>query len=193
MANTEPSGVMAIFKTPHELIEAAKKVKDANYYFETYTPFPVHGMDDLMNLKRSWLPFITLGAGLTGLLIAFGLQYWTSAIYWPIDIGGKPYNSWPAWVPVMFELTVLLAGLSTVGAMFVACGLPNTRRKIHDPQLTNNRFALVVEPKPNDPLSCLHWTRSKMNYRSFNEGEVQNLLSGLGAQEVRTVFDEGWF
>ena len=102
------------------------------------------------DLKRSPIPFVTFIAGLTGCALAFLFKYWTSAVDWPINVGGKPFNSWPAFVPIMFELTVLFAGLCTVGAMFAFNGLPNVRRKIFDPALTRDRYAIVIEaPVPS--------------------------------------------
>ncbi len=175
----ELAGVLGFFDDSHALLEATKKTRDANWErFDAYTPFPVHGMEHAAGLKRSWLPYVTFCAGLTGLCCAFWLQYWTSAVSWPINVGGKPLNSWPAFVPVVFEFTVLFAGLATVGAMFIVNQLPNITRRSFDPALTRDRFALIIEP-------------SKKTV--FDSSQAENFLKELGAREVRAVYNEGWF
>jgi hypothetical protein len=97
---------------------------------------------------------------------------------WPINVGGKPLNSWPAFVPVMFELTVLFAGLSTVAAMFFANRLPNISKRGFDPGLTRDRFALIIEPGKK---------------KAFDPTQAESFLKQLGAKEVRAVYHEGWF
>ena len=134
------AGVLGFFDDPQSLIDAMNQVREANYEsFDAFTPYPVHGLDAAQGLKRSPLPYVTFVAGVTGFILAVTLQYWTSAVDWPLNVGGKPFFSWPAFVPIMFELTVLLAGLSTVAGMFVLNGLPNIKKKVFDPSLTCNR------------------------------------------------------
>ena len=195
MGHTEKAaltGVVGYFKAPGELLAAAEKIKQAGYkFFDAYTPFPIHGLDQAAGLKRSFLPWVTFVAGATGAIGGFGLQYWTSAVDWPLIVGGKPFNSWPAFVPVMFETTVLLAALSTVGAMFIANGLPNLSKKSFDPEITNNKFAMMIEIPPaydeSDPEDVA--TAGK----KFVEAEVSDFLKKLGAYEVKSVYNEGWF
>ena len=173
------AGVLGFFDEPGALLVATKKTKEASWdRFDAYTPYPVHGLEHAAGLKRSWLPYVTFCAGLTGLMCAFALQYWTSAMDWPVNVGGKPFNSWPAFVPVMFELTVLFAGLTTVAAMFIANGMPNVTKRSFDPRLTRDRFALILEPAKG---------------KAFDEAAATNFLKGVGAKEVRTVYNEGWF
>jgi hypothetical protein len=187
------AGVLAFFDSPAGLVEATKKVREANYErWDVFTPYPIHGLDTAQGLKRSPIPYVTFIAGLTGCSLAFLFQYWTSAVDWPINVGGKPYNSWPAFVPIMFELTVLFAGLCTVGAMFAFNGLPNIRRKIFDPALTRDRYAIVIEaplPKNLDPDAAPKTSR----YKQFSESETAQFLKQLGAKEVKSVYAEGWF
>lgn len=190
------AGVVGFFDEPGALIEATRKVRDANYqYFDAFTPFPVHGLEAAQGLKRSPLPYVTFFAGLTGLATAFLLQWWTSAVDWPINVGGKPLNSWPAFVPVMFELTVLFAALSTVGAMFLFNGLPNTQRKSVDPSITNNRFAIMIEapPKAAEDEEDEDEIAKAARFKRFDEQEAHAFLKGLGAKEVRSVQAQGWF
>src|SRR5579885_3487886 len=165
------SGVIGFFPNAHATVEAMKKVRDARYQsFDAFTPFPVHGLEAAQGLKRSPLPYVTFVAGLTGCTVGFLLQYWTSAVDWPLNIGGKPFNSWPAFVPIMFELTVLFAGLCTVGAMFAFNGLPNVLRKAFDPGLTRDRYAIVIEApiaKEVDPEA----PPKPKKYKDFSETE----------------------
>ena len=189
------SGVVAFFKGPTELIEATRKLRDQRYqYFDAFTPYPVHGLEAAQGLKRSPLPYVTLVAAITGCSLAFLFQYWTSAVDWAINVGGKPFNSWPAFVPIMFELTVLFAALSTVGAMFLLTGLPNSKRKAFDPGITRDRFALMIEAPPvkYDEEGMVDDPRAK-HFKKFDEAEAKQFLQGLGAQEVRSVYAEGWF
>ncbi len=174
------AGVMALFDNADDTLAAAHTVaKGGLGRFEVYSPFPIHGMDAAMGLKRSKLPFITFVAGVTGFCAVFALQYWTSVINWPINIGGKPMNSWPAFVPPEFEGTILFAGIATVFGMFAINRLPNLTKKAFDPRITNDRFAVVIEADGN---------------RAFDEKAATEFLkSKTAAKEVRTVFAEGWF
>jgi hypothetical protein len=190
------AGVIGFFEDTDTLIQATAKVREANYqHFDTFTPYPVHGLEAAQGLKRSPLPFVTLAAGLTGCTLGFLLQYWTSVIDWPLNVGGKPFNSWPAFIPVTFECTILFAGLATVGAMFLLNGLPNIRRKAFDPGLTRDRFAIVIEAPLEIELDEEE-ARSKnvgKQFKPFQESEAAEFLRKSGAKEVKSVYTEGWF
>jgi hypothetical protein len=199
----EVTGVVGFFDDAESLISAMRSLKQANYAsIDAFTPYPVHGLEEAQGLARSPLPYVTFGAGLTGFCCAFMFEYWTSAVDWPLNVGGKPFNSWPAFVPIMFELTVLFAGLATVGAMFFLNGLPNTKRKAFDSSITRDRFALWIEspkgPVNDDP----HMDRSdeveafekKMaGFKKFELGEATEFMKKIGAKEVRATSAEGWF
>lgn len=190
------AGVIGFYQDPHALVEATEKVKNAKYKdFDAFTPYPVHGLDAAQGLKRSPLPFITFSAGITGCTLGFLLQYWTSVIDWPLIVGGKPLNSWPAFVPVMFECTILFAGLSTVAGMFILNGLPNHRKKAFDPGLTRDRFALVIEaPREESPGDDDEKSKAiQAKFKTFNESEALEFLKKTGAQEVKSVYTEEWF
>ncbi len=135
-----------VFTDETSFLAAARACRRADLrILDAHTPYPVHGLDDLLQLRRSRLPWVTLCAGLFGLAAGFGLQYWASAADWPIDVGGKPWNSFPAFMPVAFELTILCAGLATVFAVIVRSGL--RPGKLPAPQIegvTDDRFALIV-------------------------------------------------
>jgi len=189
-------GVVGFFDDPHALTEATRKVRDFNFeIFDTFTPYPVHGLEKAQGLKRSPLPYVTFGAGLTGFICANLLQIWTSAVDWPINVGGKPMNSIPAFVPVIFELTVLFGGLATVGAMLLFNGLPNTRRRAFDSSITRDRFALFIgAPKKRAFDDEDEVPKPKQtNFKEFSEAEATRVLNQVGAKEVRSVYTEGWF
>jgi hypothetical protein len=143
-------GVLAEYATPHELVEAAARVRDAGYTrWDAHTPFPVHGLDAAMGIKPTRLPWLVLGAGIAGGGCGLLMQWWMNAIDYPIIISGKPFNSLPADVPVTFELTVLLASLAAFVGMLIANGLP----RYHQPvfarpefrRATTDGFFLAVE------------------------------------------------
>lgn len=167
------SGVMGVFGNEGALLKVARAArKEKNYkHYDVFTPYPVHGMDDAMGIKRSFLPWITFIGGLTGLLTAVALQIWTSAIDWPLNIGGKPLISLPAFVPIFFELTVLIGGLSTVAGLFAVCGLPNFKNKILHPRITNDKFVIFI------PASEM----------GFSEGDASSFLQKFQPEEVSTV------
>lgn len=197
MANHERelAGVLGFFDHPSDILSAMEKVRDANYKsFDAFTPFPVHGLEQAQGLKRSKIPYITFLAGITGCSLAFALQYWTSVVDWPLNVGGKPFNSWPAFVPVMFELTVLLAGLSTAFSMFIFNGLPNIKKRSFDPALTRDRFAIIIEaPAHSEHGEDDDDEEEGHRFKKFEASEAEQFLQQVGAKEVRKVYNEGWF
>ena len=134
-------GLMAEFATPHDLVRAAARVRDAGYTkWDAHTPFPVHGLDGAMGIRTTRLPFVVLAAAITGTTCGLLMQYWMNAVDYPIIISGKPFNSLPADIPVTFELTVLLASLTAFLGMLVANALP----RFHHPLFANERFRRVT-------------------------------------------------
>lgn len=196
-AKPQLAGVIGFFDNPTDLLAATAKTRDAKWQsFDVFSPFPVHGMDEAQGLKRSWIPYVTMIMGIVGCVLGFSLEYWTSAVDWPINIGGKPFNSWPAFVPVMFELTVLLAALSSVATMFIVNGLPNITKKIYDPSLTRDRFAIVIDaPKKSSGHGDDDEEEKPLaeGVRAFHEAQAAEFLKQLGAKDVRSVYAEGWF
>lgn len=171
MANQK--GVAGIFDSEEKVLEATRKVKDAGFrQFEVITPYPVHGMEEAAGIQRSWLPWVTFFAAIVGLLAGLALTYWTSAVNWPINIGGKPMFSLPAFVPIMFELTILFAALSSVGALFVACGLPKVDPPIIDPDLSCHKFCIFIPATD----------------RGYEESKVEEMLKSFGAETKKAVF-----
>ncbi len=165
-------GIVGIWLDDHELVHAAEKVRHAGFQkFDAITPFPVHGIEEAMGIRRSSIPYITFIAAIIGGSLGMLLEYWTSAVDWPLIIGGKPFFSWPAFVPIAFETTILFAALSSVVAMFVMCGLPKVDPPIIDPDLTSHKFGLFI---PEDDTG-------------YDVQKVEQLLRSLGAQEVRKI------
>jgi len=165
-------GVVGFWSDDHKCVEAARKVREAGFKkFDAITPFPVHGMEEAIGIKRSWIPYVTFVMATTGCAFGIWMQWWTSGVDWPVNIGGKPYFSLPAFIPVAFECTILLGALSSVAAMFWATGMPGIKRPILDPDLTCSKFAIFV---PDDDVG-------------YEKAKVQDLLRQVGAEEVRDV------
>jgi hypothetical protein len=172
-------GVMAEFATPAELMHAVEKAREAGYRrMDAYTPFPVEGLSEAMGLKRNMVPFITLLGGLAGGLGGFAFQYWVNVITYPLNIGGRPQNSWPAFIPVTFELTVLGASLCAVLGMLALNGLPQPHHPVFNVQrfkhASADRFFLCIEAR--DP--------------KFHLSETARFLHGLHPHRVNEVNDD---
>jgi len=141
-----------VFVSDVDLLNATTAVREAGYRIvDAYTPFAVHGLDRAMGLRPSRLTWVCFLCGLVGLAFMTWFQYWSSAVDWPINVGGKPWNSWPAFVPVAFEGTILFAGLGVVAALFIRAGLrPGREAKLPAPRVTDDRFVLVVASSQGD-------------------------------------------
>jgi hypothetical protein len=146
--------LVASFGEPETLLRAVRRARAEGVpIFDVFAPFPVHGLDQAMGLRRTRLPLVTLLAGLAGLTFALVFQYWTAVFDWPLNVGGKPENTTLAFVPICFELTVLIGGLGTAGAFFLRARLyPGKREELPVLGVTNNVFALVV-PAPEDAVA----------------------------------------
>jgi hypothetical protein len=143
-------GYLAEFDSPTALTNAAEKVHHEGYRkIDAYTPFPLEAVTEAIGFHTTRLPLVVLCGGLTGLITAFGTQYWISAIDYPINVGGRPFNSWPAFVIVCFELTVLFSAISAVVGMFAMNGLPMPYHPVFNvPRFkaaSNDGFFLVIE------------------------------------------------
>ncbi|MCB0355782.1 MAG: DUF3341 domain-containing protein [Bdellovibrionales bacterium] len=139
------SGFVGIWDFEHKMIAAAKEARTAGCTkFDAITPFPMHEVDEAIGHKRSYIPWVTFTFGLAVCLFGIWFTWWTSAVNWPIIIGGKPMMSFPAFIPVIFECTILLAALSSVGALFFIAGLPKVDPPVIHPDLTCHKFAIFV-------------------------------------------------
>jgi len=157
-------GIAALFDTPDQIIHAAQTTESAGYKkFDVNTPYPVHGMDKAMGLKRSTLGYVTLFFGLSAAAFILLVMWWTLSINYPMIIGGKPYFALPAFVPITFETTVLLAAISTfLGMIAVYFKLPANSHPLHDSDymkaVSSDKYGLVIETE--DPLFDLIGTDS---------------------------------
>lgn len=138
--------VLASYADEHGLLGAVRAARGAGLRIvDVYTPYAVHGLDRAMGLRPSRLTWVCFGCGALGAGLMLWFQFWTSAQDWPINVGGKPFDSLPAFIPITFELTVLLGGLGVVAALFLRCGLwPGKRARMPMPRVTDDRLVLVV-------------------------------------------------
>ena len=169
-------GLMAEFDTPTAIVAAARRAYAEGYrQMDTYTPFPVEGLAEELRLHRTRVPLIVLLGGLTGCLGGYFLQYWIMAIYWPVNVGGRPLNSWPMFIPVTFELTVLVAALSAVLGMLALNGLPHP----YHPVFNVPRFALASQDRF---FLCIEASDPR-----FDRAATRHFLESLAPQEVSDV------
>ncbi|PCJ64441.1 MAG: hypothetical protein COA73_04040 [Candidatus Hydrogenedentota bacterium] len=163
----KPYGIIAEFDDPDALLDAAKQAYHAGYRkMDCYSPFPIHGLEDALGFPRTKLPWFTLVAGLTGAIGGFGMQYYASVVHYPYDIGGRPNFSWPAFIPVTFELNILFAAFTTGFVMLALNGLPRLNHPIHNAKnferATSDRFFLCIE--------CIDGQFDNNSTRTFMEG-----------------------
>ena len=164
------SGLVGIWLDDHDMVKAAKRTREMGVtQAEAISPFPLHGIDDALGIPRSFIPWVTFVFGMTGCVLGILFTWYVAASDWPLNIGGKPMWSFPAFVPVIFECTVLFAALSSVAAMILTNGLPKVDPVIIDPALTCHKFAIFV-PETD---------------RAYNEAELEKMFKELGADEVR--------
>ena len=169
-------GVMAEFDNPSDLVAAARKVYSLGYRrINGYSPYPIEELSEAIGFTHTSLPLIVFIGGLLGGIGGFLMQYWIEVIDYPINVGGKPFNSWPAFIPIMFECTVLAAAFSAVLGMLVLNKLPQPYHPVFNvpnfAMATRDRFFLAVEA--NDP--------------KFVHADVVALLKSLDALEVNDV------
>jgi hypothetical protein len=171
-------GLMAEFDDPHSLVAATHRAHAEGYRcMDAYSPYPIEELHEALGSHHTRLPLIVLIGGLTGCIGGYGLQYWSSVIAYPLNIGGKPFHSWPAFIPVTFECTILIAALSCVLGMLALNGLPQPYHPVFNvPRFalaSRNRFFLCIEAK--DPKFDVEGTR--------------HFLETLEPREVSTVAD----
>jgi len=171
-------GYSGIFDTPDEIIHAAEKAVEKGYRkYDVHSPYPIHGMPKAMNLKPSKLGYISMVVGLSGALSAILIMFWMSAVDYPTIIGGKPFFSFPAYVPVMFEVTVLSASIATVLAMlFIFFKMPNNAHPLNDTEymkkVSSDKYGIVIQSDDN----------------IYNENNVRQFLESVHAKEISAVY-----
>jgi mono/diheme cytochrome c family protein len=170
--------ITALFETPDEIIHAAQETSKAGYtQFDVNTPYPVHGMDRSMGLKPTRLGVFSLVFGIMGAVSAVALMTWVTSSDYPLVIGGKPFWSWPAFVPIAFEVTVLLVAVLSVVTMIVLYfKFPNISHPLHDSsymkRVSSDRFGISIQA--DDP--------------SFNETAVREFLKKIGGKDIVPVY-----
>src|SRR5215203_4367255 len=171
-------GILAEFDSATELVDAARKVREAGFTkTDAFSPFPLHEIDEALGIKRSILPVLVFFGGITGLLLGVGLQVFVHYIDYPLNVGGRPLLSFPSFVPPAYELTILLAGFTAVFGMLFLNGLP---RPYH-PVFNVPRFALATREKF---FLLIESADEKYDY-----DETKRFLQGLKPQEVFDVED----
>ena len=168
--------VLGVFDDEELLLDAIKKVRQSGIkIYEVFSPFPVHGIDDALGYKRSRLSIAAFAFGLLGTTLALVMQIGMMAVDWPMNIGGKDFLSFPAFIPVTFELTVLLSAFGMVGTFFVISNLkPWGRPRIFDLRITDDKHVMAVDLAKN----------------KMAEADIKKVLQDSGAQEVNNkIFD----
>jgi hypothetical protein len=169
-------GLMAEFDSAQALMNAAEQTRRAGYTkADAHSPFPIHGLAEALGFRERSVARIVLLGGITGLCVGYGLEYWTSVIDYPMNIGGRPYHSWVNFIPPAFETTILFAAFSAVIGMLALNGLPQPYHPVFNVErfarASQDAFFLVIEA--SDPR--------------FDPDATRAFLAGLGARDVVTI------
>jgi hypothetical protein len=169
-------GLLAEFENPQLLLDAAHEVRKAGYTdADAFSPFPIHGLAEALGFKDRRISKFVLAGGITGALAGYGLEYWTSVIDWPMNIGGRPYHSWVSSIPPAFETTILFAAFTAGITMIALNGLPLPYHPVfHSDRFSRasqDKFFIVIEAKD----------------AKFRLDDTRAFLTGLGASAVETL------
>jgi len=178
MKRTKAYGLMAEFDSVNALVDAANRTREAGYKrIDAYSPFPVEGLAEAIGFDHDEVPLVVLIGAIIGGLTGYLMQYWISVVSYPVNIGGKPYHSWPAFIVVTFEMTILFGGISAVFGMLALNGLPMPYHPVFNVPCfafaTKDRFFLIVFS--SDP--------------KYNPVEVRSFLQGLAPRSISEVPD----
>jgi Protein of unknown function (DUF3341) len=176
MKTTPIYGIMAEFDSASDLVAAARKTHEAGYKkIDAYSPFPVEELAEAIGFHKNGVPLVTLIGGLIGGLSGYLMQYWIATISYPVNIGGRPYHSWPAFIVVTFEMTILFGGIAAVLGMLALNGLPMPYHPVFNvprfAMATKDRFFLIVFS--TDP--------------KYKPAEVRQFLESLGPRSISEV------
>src|SRR5579883_2625936 len=171
-------GLVAEFDDPGPLVDAARSVHDKGYRnVEAYTPYQVRELDELLE-EKPWLPLIVLIGGILGFLTAWSMEYYIAVIDYPTNIGGRPLNSWPSFIVIMFELTILFASVFAFCGTLMLCGFPRP----HHPMFNLPRFA--------DASNCRFFLCIEASDPLFDAETTAGFLAGFEPIEVMEVNDD---
>lgn len=169
-------GLLAEFENEHELLAAAGRAQAEGYRaMDAYSPFPIEGLHDAIGFHHTRLPYVVLTGGILGAVTGFGMQLYASAISYPLNVGGRPFNSWPAFIPITFELTVLGAALFAVFGLLALNGLPTP----YHPLFNVPRFELASRTRF---FLCI-----KSKDAAFDIAATRRFLEQLGPFEISEV------
>lgn len=171
-------GLLAEFETVDKLLKGAAKVRDAGYKaVDGHTPFPIEELPHSLGLKPTKLPFLVLGAGCAGAVVGFGLQAFTSAVDYPLNIGGRPLISVPSFIPITFELTVLFAAFTAAFGMLLLNGFPRPYHPVFNVEQFKKASTdgLFISIEASDP--------------KFEKGQTASFLKSAGAKEVFEIVE----
>jgi hypothetical protein len=169
-------GIMAEFASAQALVDAAKRTHEAGYQkIDAYSPFPIEGLAEELGFHQNSVPLVVLIGGIVGGLTGYMMQYWMSAVDYPLNIGGKPPHSWPAFIVITFEMTILFAGVSAVLGMLALNGLPMP----YHPVFNVPRFALASK----DRFFLIVFSSDP----KYNPAGTRNFLEGLAPRSISEV------
>jgi ActD protein len=169
-------GLLAEFEGPAELLQATRRAYQEGYRrMDAYSPYPIEDLAEALGFRKTRMPLVMFLGGLIGCVGGFYMQYWCAAVSYPLNVGGRPLNSWPAFVPITFELTVLVAALSGIFGLLGLCGLPRP----HHPLFAVERFALATRDRF---FLCIESRDPK-----FDREATRQFLAGLQPREVTEV------
>ena len=162
--------INVVFDDEQPMLQAVKKIRESGAkIIDVLTPFPVHGLDPALGMKRSRIPWVGFFGGLFGGLLGFGFQAWVFTVDYPLVFGGKPFLSVPSFIPVTFECTILFAGLSMAGAFLIKSRLkPDRDFEPIDPQVTDDRFLIMVDGTGDTSLE-----------------QIKSVLSGIQTVDIK--------
>lgn len=162
--------ILGVYSDDDILIKAVEKIRSQKVQIhEVFSPYPLHGIDEALGYKRSRLPKAAFAFGVLGFAFAVFLQFWTMGVDWPMIIGGKNFTSIPPFVPIMFELTVLLSALGMVGTFMLASDLkPYNKPRIFDPRITDDKLVIAIDVAEN----------------TLSKKDISSLIKETGAEEI---------
>ena len=169
-------GLMAEFDLPEHIVSAAERARDAGYrQMDAFTPFPIEELTDALGIRHTRLPLFVLCCGIAGCLFGFFMQYYVAVVEYPLNIGGRPLNSWPQFIPITFEMTILFSAIGAVVGMFFRNGLP---RPVH-PVFNVDRFELATRDK--------FFLLIEAADPRFDRAETERFLKGLEPTSISVV------